>query len=156
MEDEMKSMKNNDVWDLIEFPKDAKPISCKWIFKTKRDSKGNIERYKACLVAKDFTQKEDIDYKEAFSPVSMKDFFRIIIVIIAHFDLKLHQMDVKIVFLNGDTEETIYMVHLENFVTRDQKAMVCKLKKSINSLKQASRKWYHKFYQGDYLRNFIK
>ena len=75
MNDEMKSMKANDVWDLVELPEGAKPIGCKWIFKTKRGSKGNIERYKARLVAKDFTQKEGIDYKEIFSLVSSKDSF---------------------------------------------------------------------------------
>ena len=55
MNDEMKFMKDNNVWDLVELPEGAKPISCKWIFKTKRDSKGNVERYKARLVAKGFT-----------------------------------------------------------------------------------------------------
>ena len=48
IKDEMKSMEDNDVWDLVELPKGVKPIGCKWIFKTKRDSKGNVERYKAC------------------------------------------------------------------------------------------------------------
>ena len=61
MKDEMKSMEDNDVWDLIDLPEGAKSIGCKWIFKTKLDSKGNVERYKARLVAKDFTQKEGID-----------------------------------------------------------------------------------------------
>ena len=56
-------------------PDGVKPIGCKWIFKTKKDSKGNIERYKARLVVKGFTQKEDIDYKETFSLVSLKDSF---------------------------------------------------------------------------------
>ena len=75
MKDEMKSMKDNEVLDLVELPEGVKPIGCKCIFKTKKDSKGTIKRYKAHLVAKDFTQKEGIDYKETFSPVSSKDSF---------------------------------------------------------------------------------
>ncbi|RDY13434.1 hypothetical protein CR513_01654, partial [Mucuna pruriens] len=55
MKDELKSMQDNDVWDLVELPEGVKPIGCKWIFKTKKDSKGNIERYKTRLVAKGFT-----------------------------------------------------------------------------------------------------
>jgi len=67
--------------------------------------------------------------------------------LVAHFDLELHQMDVKTAFLNGDIEETIYMVQPENFVLGDSKSMVCKLKKSIYGLKQASLQWYYKFHQ---------
>ncbi|RVW84555.1 Retrovirus-related Pol polyprotein from transposon TNT 1-94 [Vitis vinifera] len=147
MKDEMKSMKDNGVWDLIELPKGVKPIGCKWIFKTKRDSKGNIVRYKARLVAKGFTQKEGIDYKETFSPVSSKDSFRIIMALVAHYDLELHQMDVKTAFLNGNIDETIYMVQPENFESKDSKQLVCRLKRSIYGLKQASRQWYRKFDQ---------
>ena len=55
-------MKDNDVWDLVELPKGKKPIGYKWVFKTKRNSKGNVERYKALLVTKGFTQRDDIDY----------------------------------------------------------------------------------------------
>ena len=75
MKDELKSMKDNDVWDLVELPEGKKPIGCKWIFKTKRDSKGNIERYKARLVAKGFTQKEGIDYKKNFLSSVIERFF---------------------------------------------------------------------------------
>ena len=67
--------------------------------------------------------------------------------LVAHFDLELHQIDVKTVFLNGDIDETIYMVQLDNFLSGDAKQIVCKLKKSIYGLKQASRQWYHKFHQ---------
>ncbi|RVW42881.1 Retrovirus-related Pol polyprotein from transposon TNT 1-94 [Vitis vinifera] len=123
MKDEMKSMKDNGVWDLVELPEGVKPIGCKWIFKTKRDSKGNIVRYKARLVAKGFTQKEGIDYKETFSPVSSKDSFRIIMALVAHYDLELHQMDVKTAFLNGNIDETIYMVQPENFESNDSKQL---------------------------------
>ena len=89
IKDEMKSMKDNGVQDLVKLPESVKPIGCKWIFKTKWDSKGNIVRYKARLVAKGFTQKEGIDYKETFSPVSSNDSFRIIIALMAHYDLEL-------------------------------------------------------------------
>ncbi|RVW73385.1 Retrovirus-related Pol polyprotein from transposon TNT 1-94 [Vitis vinifera] len=121
MNEEYKSMQDNKVWELVPLPVGTKPIGCKWIFKTKRDSNGNVERYKARLVAKGFTQKEGIDFKETFSPVSTKDSFRIIMALVAHYDLELHQMDVKTAFLNGDIDETIYM--------------------------QASRQWYFKFHQ---------
>jgi hypothetical protein len=88
-------------------------------------------------VAKGFTQKEGIDYHETFFPVSKNDSFRIIMVLVAHFDLELHQMDVKTTFLNGDLEEEVYMKQPEGF--DDNSYKVCKLKKSIYGLKQASR-----------------
>ena len=55
MNEEIKSMKENDVWDLVPLLEGVKPIGCKWIFKTKKDSKGNVERFKARLVVKGFT-----------------------------------------------------------------------------------------------------
>ena len=84
-------MASNEVWNLVEFPDGAKAIRCKWVFKTKKDSLGNIERYKARLIAKGFTQNEGIDYKETFSPVSKKDSLRIIMTLVAHFDLELNK-----------------------------------------------------------------
>ena len=89
MQDEMRSMSNNDVWGLKN-PKGAKTVGCKWVYKTKYDSKGNVEKYKARLMAKGFTQREGIDYNETFSLVSCKDSFRIIMTLVAHYDLELH------------------------------------------------------------------
>ena len=54
MNKEIKSMKDNDVWDLVSLPECAKPIGCKWILNIKKDSKGDVEMYKAHLVAKGF------------------------------------------------------------------------------------------------------
>ncbi|WVZ17437.1 hypothetical protein V8G54_010419 [Vigna mungo] len=115
MKEELKSMDDNKVWDLVELPDGSKRVGCKWVFKTKHDSKGNIERYKARLVAKGFTQKDGIDYKETFSPISKKDSLRIVLALVTHYDLELHQMDVKTAFLNGDLEEEVYMDQPEGF-----------------------------------------
>ena len=68
-------------------------------------------------------------FKETFSPVSTKDSFRTGMTLIAYFDIELHHMNVKSTFLNGNIDETIYMVQSENFVSKDPKKMVCKLKK---------------------------
>ena len=145
MKEELKSMEQNKVWDLVELPEGCKRVGCKWVFKTKRDSKGKVERYKARLVAKGYTQKDGIDYTETFSPVSKKDSLRIIMALVAQYDMELHQMDVKTAFLNGDLEEEVYMDQPEGFSIGSKGQMVCKLKKSIYGLKQASRQWYIKF-----------
>ena len=79
-------------------PDGSKRVWCKWIFKTKLDSNDNIERHKTRLIAKCYTQKDDIDYKESFSPVSRKDSLRIIMALVPHYDLELHQMDLKLPF----------------------------------------------------------
>ena len=138
MKDELNSMANNQVWDLVELPEGFRAVGCKWVYKTKTDASGNIERYKARLVAKGFLQKEAIDYHDTFSPVSKKDSLRIIMALVAHFDIELHQMDVKTAFLNGELEEEVYMTQPEGFISEKGNNLVCKLKKSIYELKQAS------------------
>ncbi|KAL0313499.1 UNVERIFIED_CONTAM: Retrovirus-related Pol polyprotein from transposon TNT 1-94 [Sesamum radiatum] len=119
----MNSIAFNEVWDLVELPDGFKAIGCKWVFKTKKDSLGNIERHKARLVAKGFTQREGIDYTETFSPVSKKDSLRTIMELVAHFDMNLHQMDVKTTFLNGELEEEVYMKQPEGFSSSNENIM---------------------------------
>ena len=96
-------------------------------------------------MAKGFTQREGIDYNKTFSPISCKDSFRIIMALGAHYNLELHQMDVKTTFLNGDLEENVYMAQPKGFVVEGKERMGCRLKKSIYGLKQALRQWYLKF-----------
>ena len=77
----------------------------------------------------------------------MKNSFRIILTLVAHFNLELHQMDIKTDFLNGEIEEEIYMVQPESFEAKDSQHLVCKLKKFIYGVKQASCQLYLKFDQ---------
>lgn len=86
MQEELNSMEKNGVWSLVEGCNDMKPIRNEWVFKTKPYSNCNIKRHKARLMAKGVTQ-EDLDYTKTFSPLSTNDYFRIIIVLAAHFDL---------------------------------------------------------------------
>jgi hypothetical protein len=96
-------------------------------------------------VAKGFTQREDIDYTEIFFPVSCKDSLRIIMALVAHYDLELHQIDVKTGFLNWDLLENIYMAQPKGFAVKGKEHMGYHLRKSIYGLKQASRQCYLKF-----------
>ena len=142
---EMDSLYQNQVWDLVDAPEGIKPIGCKWIYKRKTDAKGNIQTYKARLVAKGYRQTQGIDYEETFSPVAMIKSIRILLALAAHFDYEIWQMDVKTAFLNGNLTEEVYMTQPQGFTSKENHNKVCKLKRSIYGLKQASRSWNLRF-----------
>ena len=96
-------------------------------------------------MTKGSSQRKGIDFKETFSPVSTKDSLCIIMTIVAHLDLELHQINVRTTFLNGDLVENVYMSEPIGFGEVGKDHMICKLQKSIYGLKQASRQWYPKF-----------
>nr|GEW33799.1 putative retrotransposon Ty1-copia subclass protein [Tanacetum cinerariifolium] len=102
---EMQSMKDNEVWVLVELPPNGKTVGSKWLFKKKTDMDENVHIYKARLVAKEFTQTSRIDYEETFSSVADIRAIRILIAIAAYYDYEIWQMDVKTAFLNGYLNE---------------------------------------------------
>nr|GEX29344.1 hypothetical protein [Tanacetum cinerariifolium] len=112
----MQSMKDNEVWVLVELPPNSKTVGSKWLFKKKTDMDGNVHTYKARLVVKGYTQTPGIDYEETFSLVADIRAIRIIIVIDAYYDYEIWQMDVKTAFLNGHLNEEVYMEQPEGFV----------------------------------------
>ncbi|KAE8718794.1 cytochrome P450 71A9-like [Hibiscus syriacus] len=144
MKDEMDSLMSNQTWKLAELPPGKKTLHNKWIYRIKEEHDGS-KRYKARLVVKGFQQKESIDFNEIFSPVVKLSTIRLVLKIIAAENLHLEQLDVKTTFLYGDLEEEIYMRQPEGFIEAGKKNLVCRLKKSLYSLKQAPRQWYKKF-----------
>ena len=101
--------------------------------------------YKARLVVKGYAQREGIDYNEIFSPVVKHSSIRILLALVAQYELDLNQLDVKIAFLHGDLDEEIYMSQLTGFKTVGKEDMLCKLKKSLYGLKQSPKQWYKYF-----------
>ena len=97
---------------------------------------GLIEKYKARLVAKEFSQKPNIDYFDTFAPVTRISSIRVLLALVSIHRLVIHQMDVKTAFLNGELEEEIYMTQPEGCVAPGQEGKVCKLLKSLYGLKQ--------------------
>nr|GEW07075.1 hypothetical protein [Tanacetum cinerariifolium] len=136
---EMQSMKDIDVWVLVELPLNARTISSKWLFKKKTDMDGAVYVFKARLVVKGFTQTHGVDYEETFSPVADIRAIRILIAIAVYYDYKLWKMDVKTTFLNRHLFEKVYMEKPEGFVNLKYPNHICKLKRSIYGLKQAFR-----------------
>ena len=105
MDEEMASLRSNQVWRLLDTPKGVWALPVMWVYSLKRDANGEIVRYKARLVAKGYAQVEGKDYEEVFSPVSKQATFRSLLSVVAERDLELHQVDVKTAFLNGVLEE---------------------------------------------------
>ncbi|KAH9726279.1 hypothetical protein KPL70_008204 [Citrus sinensis] len=121
MDEEIKAIVKNDTWELTTLPKGHKAIGVKWVYKTKRNAKGEIERHKARLVAKGYSQKAGIDYDEN--------------------KWKIFQMDVKSAFLNGFLEEEVYIEQQLGYVVKGHEEKVLRLKKALYGLKQAPRAW---------------
>ena len=107
---EIEALEANGTWTLTTLPKGKKPIGCKWVYKIKYRSDGTIERYKARLVTKRYTQIEGMDYQEIFSPVAKLITVRRILAIVAARNWHLHQLDVQNAFFYCDLAKEVYML----------------------------------------------
>ncbi|KAL0298706.1 UNVERIFIED_CONTAM: Copia protein [Sesamum radiatum] len=142
MEEEIKMIEKNNTWELTDRPKDKEVIGVKWIYKTKLNADGSIQKHKARLVAKGYSQLPGIDYTKTFAPVARLDTIRALIAIAANKKWKIYQMDVKSAFLNGYIDEEIYVEQPQGFIAKGSEEKVLRLKKALYGLKQAPRAWY--------------
>jgi hypothetical protein len=106
---EMNSILFNKTWKLVDRPYGCKPVGYKWVFKKKLRPDGTIDKYKARLVAKSYTQKEGEDFFDTYSSVARLITICVLLSLAASHVLLIHQMDVKTTFLNGELEEEMYM-----------------------------------------------
>ena len=99
------------------------------MYKSKFKAYGKIDKYKARLVAKEYSQKEGINYEDNFAPIAKLNTIRVLIALATKHNWKIHQLDVKFDFLNDDLKEEVYLVQPEGFVKQGQEHIVCRLSK---------------------------
>ncbi|XP_059590838.1 retrovirus-related Pol polyprotein from transposon RE1 isoform X3 [Vitis vinifera] len=145
VQDEIDALEKNGTWTITDLPVGKRPVGCKWIFTIKYKADGSVERFKARLVARGFTQSYGIDYQETFAPVAKLNTIRILLSLAVNQDWCLQQLDIKNAFLNGDLEEEVYMEIPPGFEESMAKNQVCKLQKSLYGLKQSPRAWFDRF-----------
>jgi hypothetical protein len=142
MHEELENFKRNQVWTLVEPPRDVTVIGTKWDFKNKQGEDGEIVRNKARLVAQGFSQVEGLDFGETFAPVARLEAIRILLAFSTSKRFKLYQMGVKNTFLNSVIHDKFYVRQPPDIDNPKYPDRVYKLSKALYGLNQAPQAWY--------------
>jgi len=140
---EFEAHEKNGTWKIVPKPERKSLLSTKWVFKVKTLPNGQIDRFKARLVARGFEQRAGLDFFETYSPVARYDSIRTLIAIAAQRKLKIKQFDITTAFLYGTLEEDIYIKAPQGLTIQDNQAL--KLVKGLYGLKQSPRVWSNEF-----------
>ena len=131
-------------------------MGVKWVYKTKLNKDGGVDKYKARFIAKRYKQEFGVDYKEVFAPVAKLDIIRLVLSMAIEHSWSIHQLDVKSAFLHGELEEEVFVEQSPGDVKQGCDNQVCRLKKALYGLKQAPRAWYSRidayFIKGDFIK----
>lgn len=147
MQCEYDSLIEYGAWDLVPRPMNCNVTSSKWVYTPRHEAtaSGDLKiRYKASLVENGFLRIEAVNFYETYAPVVKLTSVRILFSVTAVNDMHLHQMDVKIAFLNGDLDETVYREQPSGYEKLGSEDLVCRLKKAIHGLRQTPRQWHAK------------
>ena len=149
IQNELESLKKSHTWELTERPKNANIVDCQWVLRIKKDATGEIEKYKAHLVAKGFTQIYGIDYYETYAPVARLSSIRLLLTIAARNGWKADTFDFDSAYLNSPLgeNEVIYLEQPIGHEPKDRRHWVWKLLKTLYGLKQGARNWYEALFQ---------
>ena len=141
MKDEVKALHDNETWILVRPPTDRDVIPGKWVYKLKLGPSGQVDKYKACYVAKSVIQVEGLDYFETCAPTCEPETFKILLQPTAKQGHVMHQFDVKTAFLHSPIEEEVYLKQPQEFLKQglDRWELLRRLNKSINALKQTAK-----------------
>ena len=147
MDEEISALLKNNTWDLVPPSPSQNVVTCKWIFRIKKDQNGNITKYKARYVARGFNQRAGIDYSETFSPVVKPSTVRLVLSIAVSNGWSLRQLDINNAFLQGTLTDDVYTIQPPGYADSKFPHYVCKLNKALYGLKQAPRAWYKELRQ---------
>jgi hypothetical protein len=135
MHKKLNNFKRNQVWELAERPKDHNVIETKWVFRNKQDQDGIVVRNKIRLVALVYTQVEGCDFGQTYAPVVRLEAIKILLAYARAHNIKLYQIDVKSVFLNGYINELVYVEQPPGFEDKKKPNYIYKLRKALYGLK---------------------
>lgn len=141
VDEEPAALGKNETWRKCDLLPGRKAITAKFVFKIKKTPSGDVERYKARLVARGFSQRAGLDYGETWSPVVRYEAIRVLLALTAVLDLEMVEFDIKTAFLNGFIEEDIYM----ELPPTPNTGTIVKLQRSLYGIKQAPRAWNRRF-----------
>lgn len=105
----MQAVQRNKTWEHSNLPEEKKAIGLKCVYKSKFNPDGSLLKKKARIVAKGYNQLEGIDFEEAFSPVTRMETVRLFLAVGIQRGWCIYQLDVKMVFLNGELKEEVYV-----------------------------------------------
>lgn len=142
MQEEISSLIRNNTWRIVKKPPQANVVSCKWVYRIKLGPSGDIERYKARLVARGFSQRHNEDYFETFSPVATHTSMRVFLAVLSTLQREIIKIDISTAYLESTLDERIYMQIPQGVEVEAREDHVLLLLKALYGLKQSARNWY--------------
>lgn len=143
MSTEIDAFARNGTYDLVPRQPHYNVVGNQWLYKNKFNADGSHKCCKSRLVAKGYNQEYGRDYTKTFNPVIKATTLRLVLDVAVSHAWPIQQLDVNNVFLQGTLTDEVYMDQPPGFIDADKPDYVCKLKKAIYGLKQASRAWYN-------------